>query len=264
MIEERSLRIGEVAEKLRSSFGEAPDLAVVLGSGMGSVLGRMEVLHSVRREALGLLPTGVSGHAGTVSLARWEGKNILIFSGRLHLYEGHPVSEVVLGARAIAQWGVKNLVLSSAVGGIRAEWPVGSLVRICDHINLSGVNTLSGPNLPPGTRFPDLGSLYSPVLRTLLPQLPEAVYAAMSGPSYETPAEIRMLKSLGADVVGMTMVHEAIAAHHHGLRVLGLAVISNPAAGLAAEPLAHHDVEAAVSRAVETFCASLAQVVRSC
>jgi purine-nucleoside phosphorylase len=264
MMDERLLRIEEVSTALRRTFGEAPALAVVLGSGMGTVLGRMEVLHQVRREDLGLRPTGVSGHAGTVALARWEGKNVLVFSGRLHLYEGHPVAEVVLGARAIAHWGTKNLILSSAVGGIRPEWPVGSLVRICDHINLSGVNPLSGPNLPPGTRFPDLGSLYSPRLRALLPQLPEAVYAAMSGPSYESPAEIRMLRTMGADVVGMSMVHEAIAAHHHGLQVLGLAVVSNPAAGLAAEPLAHQDVEAAVARAVETFCSALAQVVRSC
>ncbi len=264
MTDERTLRIEEVSTRLRATFGPAPALAVVLGSGMGKVLGRMEVLRQVRREELGLPPTGVSGHAGTVALARWEGRDILVFSGRLHLYEGHPVSEVVLGARAIAHWGVKNLVLSSAVGGIRPEWPVGSLVRIRDHINLSGVNPLTGPNLPPGTRFPDLGSLYSPVLRALLPQLPEAVYAAMSGPSYESPAEIRMLRTLGADVVGMSMVHEAIAAHHHGLRVLGLAVVSNPAAGLAAEPLAHHDVEAAVARAIESFCGALAEVVRSC
>lgn len=260
----RLARIDDVAGHLQQHFGDAPSVAVVLGSGLGDICARLEGAQVRERSALGLLPTGVPGHAGTVVRATLDGRPILMFSGRLHLYEGHPVDEVVLGARAIARWGVKTLVLTSAVGNLRREWPIGQPVRIRDHINFSGVNPLVGPNLPPGTRFPDLGTLYSPRLRSLFPEWPEAVYGAMSGPSYETPAEIRMLATVGADVVGMSMVHEAIAAHHHGLEVLGIGVLSNLAAGLGTEALTHTEVAENTAHAVEHVYQGLRKVVAAC
>lgn len=264
MNDPRQARIEQVAAALRERFGEAPKVAVVLGSGLGAVTERIHQPTVVDRPAVGLLPTAVPGHAGTLIHGKLEDKPVLLFSGRLHLYEGHPVDEVVLGARALALWGVKVLVLTSAVGNLRREWPIGSPVRIRDHINFSGVNPLTGPNLPLGTRFPDLGHLYSPRLRALLPEWPEAVYAAMSGPSYETPAEIRMLGVVGADVVGMSMVHEAIAAHHAGLEVLGIGVLSNLAAGLDNSTLNHAEVAENTAHAVERVYNGLRRVVTAC
>lgn len=260
-----SERINEVSQSLRQQFGEPPRLAVVLGSGLSGVADQLEAAHRLPRTELGLMAPGVAGHSGHVVVGNLGGHRVLALCGRLHLYEGHPVSEVVLAVRALAAWGVKFLVLTSAVGGIRPGLRPGDVVRVRDHINLSGVNPLRGP-LPVGTqsRFLDVSHLYSSRLRALLPHLPEGVYAAMPGPSYETPAEIRMLSVMGADLVGMSMVHEAIAALHGGMEVLSLSVVSNAAAGLSDDPLDHHDVTAVTARATQTIYNALLTVVQGC
>lgn len=243
--------IDQVVVKLRERFGEAPASAVVLGSGLGGLLGRLEDRQEAAYPELGLPKTSAPGHAGTLSLGQMGGKRVALLSGRLHLYEGHAIQDVVLPVRALARWGVKKLVLTSAVGGITSGLRVGDLVRVTDHINLLGINPLTGPNIDAlGPRFPDLTRAYDPALGlaadrmagSLRVPLRHGVYALMSGPSYETPAEIRMLRTIGADVVGMSTVPEVIAGVHAGLSLLVFAVVSNLAAGLSGEALSHEEV----------------------
>lgn len=255
-------RIDAVAGRL-ALLGPAPRCAVVLGSGLGALIPFLEEHTCKPREHFGLPATGVPGHAGTIGIGKLAGQNVAIVAGRLHLYEGHSPRELALTPRVLAKWGVKTLLLTSAVGGIRPDLKPGQLVRIKDHLNLSGANPLSGPNIPVGTRFPDLSPLYSARLRALWPDLAEGVYAAMPGPSYETPAEIRMLGVLGADVVGMSMVHEAIAGFHAGLEVGCLAVVSNLAAGLSKTPLTHEEVTENTLLAVQDLKDRLITLVTS-
>jgi purine-nucleoside phosphorylase len=242
-------------------------VAIVLGSGLGDVTQRVSEAVSVDVTAVGLPPSSVGGHAGRVTCGRIGRRRALVFQGRSHLYEGHDLDTVVLAVRAAARWGVRGLLLTSAVGGVDPALGPGSVMIVSDHINLSGGNPLRGPNLDAlGIRFPDLTHLYSPRLRALAqassPEpLPEGVYAAMPGPSYETPAEIRMLRALGANVVGMSLVHEAIAARHAGMEVLAFSVVSNPAAGLSASELTHAEVTEACRAAAGRLGALLVRVV---
>ena len=198
------------------------------------------------------------------------GGTVAVFQGRFHAYEGHALSAVTLPVRVLQALGVRRVVLTAAVGGIRAGLEPGSIVAISDHLNLMGANPLSGPNDERlGVRFPDLSAVYSARLRELAGvearklgmDLSEGVYAALAGPCYETPAEVRMLRVLGADVVGMSTVPEAIAACHGGMEVLGLAVVSNAAAGLAAAPLSHEEVLEAGRQAGPRLAALLTAVL---
>lgn len=260
-------RIDTVAARMRETFGEPASVAIVLGSGLGDVTRRVLDPVSVDAPSLGLPGSGVGGHAGKVTCGRLGGRKVLVFQGRSHLYEGHDLDTVVLAVRAAARWGTRGLLLTSAVGGVDPALGPGSVMLVADHINLSGGNPLRGPNLEAlGIRFPDLTHLYSPRLRALAqaasPEaLPEGVYCAMPGPSYETPAEIRMLGLLGANVVGMSLVHEAIAAQHAGMEVLAFAVVSNAAAGLSAAELTHVEVTEACRQAAGRLGALLVRVV---
>jgi len=260
-------RIDGVARIFQERFGGPPDIGVVLGSGLGAFAATLEDTTRAPYAALGLPSSGVAGHAGELVVGRLNGKKIACFSGRMHLYEGHDAATAVLGVRALSRWGARGLLLSSAVGAVNPELRGGELVLVSDHINLLGANPLRGPNLDAlGARFPDLSNLYSPRLRALAraaspDPLREGVYAAMPGPSYETPAEVRMLRVLGADLVGMSLVPEAIAAHHAGLEVLAVAVVANAAAGLTHETLLHTDVTAAVNAASQRFSALVRDVV---
>lgn len=263
----RLARIDGVAAALRQRFGDPPLVAVILGSGMGDVVQRLSETTAVDGVSLGLPATNVGGHAGRVILGSLSGRRVAMVQGRVHLYEGHETDTMVLCVRAMARWGVRGLVLTSAVGGCDAALGPGAIVIINDHINLSGANPLRGPNLDAlGVRFPDITHLYSPRLRALAQQssdapLPEGVYAAMPGPSYETPAEIRMLRTFGANVVGMSMVHEAIAAGHAGMEILSVSVVANPAAGLSTAELTHAEVTEATRQAAGRLGALLARVV---
>jgi purine-nucleoside phosphorylase len=264
-------RLDSVASSLRSRFGSPPDAVLVLGSGLGAFASAVEDPMEAAYAEVGIPAPSVAGHAGRVVVGRIAGRRVAVMSGRLHLYEGHDVSEVVLAARASARWGARHLVLTSAVGGVAPDLRTGDVVVVADHLNFLGRNPLTGPDIPElGPRFPDLARLYTPRLREIAlacadaaapSRVREGVYAAMPGPSYETPAEIRMLGRLGADVVGMSMVPEAIAAGHAGMDVLGLAVVSNPAAGLTHEELKHSDVTAAMNAAGARVCALLARIV---
>jgi purine-nucleoside phosphorylase len=242
------------------------DVAVVLGSGWAPAAGALGAARAeVPLAALGGFPQPtVGGHSPTVRSLLVGDVRALVFLGRVHLYEGHPVATVVHSVRTAVAAGCQVVVLTNAAGGIRAGYQVGQPVLIADHLNLTGRSPLAGSPPPDGygSRFTDLTNLYSPRLRALArradPDLAEGVYAAMPGPHYETPAEIRMLRTLGADLVGMSTVLEAIAARHLGAEVLAISLVSNLAAGLAPSGLDHLEVVAAGRAAAGRMGALLA------
>ena len=244
------------------------EAAVVLGSGWASAAaaigpGAAEIPLA---ELGGFPPPTVAGHAGLVRSVRAGQARVLVFLGRAHLYEGHSPATVVHGVRTAIAAGCRVVVLTNAAGGI-GGYPVGQPVIIRDHLNLTGRSPLAGPPPPDGfpARFADLTEAYSARLRRLAleadPSLPEGVYAGLPGPHYETPAEIGMLRLLGADLVGMSTVLETIAARHLGAEVLAISLVTNPAAGLAAQGLDHADVVAAGRAAADRMGTLLAQVL---
>ncbi len=245
----------EAVDRWNGLGWERPTVAVVSGSGLGVDLG--ERIHGpVSLEYfLPFSSHSVQGHALEVDvLLPLPERPVLYYRGRLHSYQGYSGYETVFPVRLAALLGVKVLILTNATGGLRPEHRPGDLVLLSDHINLTGLNPLRG-QLPSewGPRFPDMSAAYDPALRGLAHRLAEdlgvplrdGVYAGLAGPTYETPAEVRMLQTLGGDVAGMSTVLEVIAAHHMGVRCLGLSMVSNPAAGLSDEPIVHDDVLAA-------------------
>ncbi len=248
--------VNEVAKRLQATFGDAPPTAIVLGSGLGPVVERAHVVAEVPSAELGLPVSTVVGHAGRVYRGQLGHREVLLLSGRVHMYEGYSPDEVVRGVRALHRWGVKQLLLTCSAGGIAAGLEPGALVALADHINLQGENPLRGPAWG-AVRFPDLTFAHHPQLREVLlasakeagVPMVEGVYAAMMGPSYETPAEIRMLRAMGADVVGMSTVPEILAAAQSGMPAAAVAVVSNRAAGLARGPLTHEEVTENAGRA---------------
>lgn len=228
-----------------------PALGIVLGTGFHHVVERMAIEAQVAcAELPGFPQVGVSGHAGRLLLGRLGGTPVVVLSGRVHYYEGHALDKVTFAVRVLADYGIRSLLLTTAVGGINRRFHAGDLMVITDHINLMGVNPLRGTCPPGRQRFIDLTQTYDAALQARLRQagrqcglkLREGVYLALSGPSYETPAEIRAFGRLGADAVGMSTVPEAIVARQCGLRVAGLSCITNLAAGRGDGPLSHADV----------------------
>ena len=263
-----SLPEDAVAAALAERFGAPPELAVVLGSGAGPVGEAVEAeAPPVPYAALGLPSTSVAGHGGVLTVGRLGRARVAVLAGRAHLYEHLALEPVVRGVRAMARWGVPTLVLTSAVGACRPELAPGTLVCLRDHINMTGRNAIAGPPQPRrGPRFPDMGTAYTPALAARLVAsaaalgvpLERGVYGCMLGPSYETPAEVRMLRMLGADVVGMSTVHEVVAARQMGMDVLALATVSNLGAGLSETPLSHEEVGEVVGAA----SANIARLLR--
>lgn len=242
---------------LRSRFGEPPATAVVLGSGLGSLHALARDTESALYEEVTLPPTGVSGHEGRLVVGTVGERRVAFLSGRVHAYEGRPLDEVVRAVRAMHVWGVGRVVLTSAVGSVALDLREGDIVSVEDHINWMGRNPLLGPNIAAfGERFPDCTHVYDPELRAEAEavgravgvELRAGVYGGMLGPSYETPAEVRALRIVGAHVVGMSMVLEAIALAQCEARVLGLAVVSNLGAGLIRRPMLHEDVTVTMER----------------
>ncbi len=240
--------VARAAERLAAAFGTAPRVALVLGSGLGPVADRVRDPRDVPFQELGLPVGKVPGHAGKMRVGALGGERVAVVRGRVHLYEGLGAHAVVRYVRALHRWGVQRLFLTCSAGGIASGLEPGSMVLVTDHINLQHDNPLVGPAF--GTRFPDLGAAYDPGMRLALSEaarevgiaLPTGVYAAMHGPAYETPAEVRMLRHVGADVVGMSTVPEVLAAAALGLRTAVIAVVSNRAAGLTDEVLSHDEV----------------------
>ncbi len=235
----------------------------MLGSGLGAVAdGCTGAVAIPFADIPHLPPPSVRGHPGRLLLGTLAGVQVAVLQGRLHPYEGWSAAEAAFPVRLLCWLGIRALVLTNASGGLREGLRAGDLLLITDHLNLSGTNPLVGPNDESvGPRFPDLSTAYAPRLRAALQAtaaelgipLAEGVYAMVAGPSYETPAEVRMLRLLGADCVGMSTVPEVLAAVHQGVPVVALSCIANPAAGLGAGPLRHEDVQAAAGGAVETL-----------
>jgi purine-nucleoside phosphorylase len=245
-------RVAEVAAlDLQSRTGGGPhQVAVVLGSGWVEAsieLGEVDTRMSTA-DITGFAPSTVEGHTGAIHSLRVGGTGVLVFLGRVHLYEGNSPATVVHGVRAAVMAGCSTVILTNAAGSINPAFGVGQGVLITDHLNLTGQSALAGedPPEPYGSRFVDMTETYSVRLRHLAkevdPGLGDGVYAALHGPNYETPAEIRMLRTMGADLVGMSTALEAMAARHLGAEVLGLSLVTNLAAGVSETPLDHHEV----------------------
>ncbi|HYD11034.1 MAG TPA: purine-nucleoside phosphorylase [Acidimicrobiales bacterium] len=236
----------EAASAIGATTGrDAHEVAVVLGSGWAPAAERLGAGVEVPMAELpGFPPPTVAGHAAVVRSVDVDGHGVLVFVGRTHLYEGHPVEAVVHGVRSAVLAGCGVVVLTNAAGGVDPSFTVGQPVLLADHLNLSGRNPLVGPDIE--DRFVDMSDVYSARLRSLAHEvdasLVESVYAMFMGPSYETKAEVRMAATLGAGLVGMSTALEAIAARHLGAEVLGLSLVTNPAAGVAAAPIHHGEV----------------------
>jgi purine-nucleoside phosphorylase len=249
------------------------ETAVILGSGLASVADLVEGARSAPYATLPGFPgTTVAGHPGRVVAGTISGQKVLFLCGRVHGYEGYDASEVGFGVRVAAALGARTLIVTNASGGVDANLKPGEIVLISDHVNLTGQSPLSGPNDERiGPRFVDMTEAYAPALRALAAAvapdalgyaLREGVYAGMAGPSYETPAEVRMLRILGAGLVGMSTVHEVITARHAGLEVLGLSIVANHAAGVIQQRLHHEDVTRAANEAADALGRLLVAIIK--
>ncbi|RXH54989.1 Purine nucleoside phosphorylase [Granulicella sibirica] len=255
----------------------APTLGIILGSGLGNFASQVENAAIIPYSEIPHFPQStVVGHSGKLVLGHIGGVSVAVMQGRVHAYEGYPMSEVTFPTRVLSLLGCKTLIVTNAAGGIRTDLPQGGLVAISDHINLTGTNAALGPNEPrfavtpnAGQRFFDMSGAYSPKLRALAHAeaakqgiaLPEGVYLAVLGPSYETPAEIRAFRTLGADLVGMSTVHEVIIARHMGLEVLGISLVTNMAAGVLDQAINHEEVMETGQRVEAQFTSLLTALI---
>jgi purine-nucleoside phosphorylase len=252
---------------IRERHAARPAVALILGSGLGPLAEEVTGTTCIATRDLELFPgSTVAGHEGTLLVGRLAGVEVAVLKGRIHGYEGHPPATLGLPARLLLRLGARALVLTNAAGGIDPGFAAGDLMLISDHLGLGGRSPLEGPNLEAfGPRFPDMSAVYPEPLRALVRQvarelgitLREGVYAMMPGPQYETPAEVRMLRTLGADAVGMSTVPEAIVAAHMGVPVVGISLISNLAAGLGTASLSHDEVLEAAAEAGSRLTALL-------
>ena len=256
---------------IRARISVEPRIALVLGSGLGSFADDFEEAVGIPYEEIpGFVRSTAQGHAGRLVIGKIDNVPVLAMQGRVHYYEGYSLEEVTFPIRTFGLLGVKTIVLTNAAGGINVQLTQGALMVISDHLNLMGVNPLRGANDERfGPRFPDMSAVYSPELQEIVVDEAKAIgvevrrgiYGALSGPSYETPSEIHLLRNLGADAVGMSTVPEAIVARHMGLEVLGISCITNMAAGISDEPINHEEVMATGDRVRETFAELLQRVI---
>ena len=265
-------RLNESADYIRKKIHGDPEIAVVLGSGLGSF---SDMIDDQVRIPYSEIPhfarSTVEGHAGELIFGSLKGRKILCMKGRFHFYEGYSFETVTYPHKAFRVMGIEKLILTNAVGGINQEYKAGDFMIIQDHLNLMGSNPLIGKNNDTlGPRFPDMSEIYSPRLRNLAKKagerlgigLKEGVYAALTGPSYETPAEIRMLRLLGADAVGMSTAPEAIVACHMGMEVLAISCVTNAAAGIDGQKLSHDEVTAVADAVKKDFTRLVAYIIQ--
>lgn len=266
-------KIDETAHYIKSRMdNRKPRIGIVLGSGLGVFADKAEDRLEISYEEIPHFhKTTVVGHMGRLVIGRINDIEVAIFQGRFHAYEGHSNEDVVLPVRVLSQIGVEQLLLTNASGGINSQYSPGELVCITDHINLTGSSPLLGPNEDKlGVRFPDMSEIYDRSLNELLllaakeakVELKMGVYAGMLGPSYETPAEIKMLEIIGADLVGMSTVPESIAANHAGLRTCAISCVTNMAAGISKEKLSHDDVKDVANKAMANFSNLLSAFIK--
>ncbi|WNF37924.1 purine-nucleoside phosphorylase [Bacillaceae bacterium IKA-2] len=237
---------------LKGKIDFQPEIGLILGSGLGVLADEIEnPIKIPYNEIPGFPVSTVEGHAGQLVIGNLHGKKVIAMQGRFHFYEGYSLDKVTLPVRVMKQLGVKSLIVTNAAGGINESFTPGDLMIIKDHINNAGINPLIGPNdSSQGVRFPDMSTAYNKkfielaksIASRLNITIKEGVYVGNTGPSYETPAEIRMLRMIGGDAVGMSTVPEVIVARHAGIEVLGISCISNMAAGILNSPLSHHEV----------------------
>lgn len=250
-------------EEIRKRTDFRPQVGIVLGSGLGGYADNMEISCEIPyREIPGFPVSTVQGHDGKFLFGYVKNTPVILMKGRVHYYEGYPMEDVVLPVRLMGLLGADTVILTNAAGGINRTFQAGDLMLITDHISIAVPNPLRGENIDElGTRFPDMSHVYDPELQEAAKKtaarqgisLREGIYVQCSGPSYETPAEIRMLGALGADAVGMSTVCEAIAARHMGMKVCGISCITNMAAGILDQPLDHREVQKSADQAKEKF-----------
>jgi len=265
-------RIHAAAAYLLENISLRPQVGLILGSGLGDYADTLEERVSIPFSRIPHFPVPtVPGHSGALVFGKKQGKQVVVLQGRIHFYEGVSMQELTLPVRVLSALGVKTLILTNAAGGVNLDFRPGDLMLISDHINYSGANPLIGANLDAfGPRFPDMSDLYTASLRRAIREkaeenglsLREGVYAMYSGPNYETPAEIRMFRTLGADAVGMSTVPEALVAGHCGMRVAGVSCITNMAAGVLPQKLSHAEVMETAARVHDLFH-SLVDVILS-
>lgn len=244
--------IKEATKMIQAKIKVQPKIGLILGSGLGVLAKEIEDPVVIPYKEIPHFPVStVEGHAGELIIGTLEGKPVLVMAGRFHLYEGHPLSSVTFPIRVMKELGIETILVTNAAGGINTSFQPGDLMLIRDHLNFSFQNPLIGPNDPElGVRFPDMSNAYDANLRQLAREvaqeqqvnIQEGVYVGLLGPTYETPAEIRMFRILGGDAVGMSTVPEVIVARHAGIRCLGISCISNMAAGILEQPLSHEEV----------------------
>lgn len=267
---EEFVRAERAAKFIRSKTKLRPRIALVLGSGLGAFADGLESATRIAYERIPHFPRSTAvGHAGRLVIGKVGDVAVAAMQGRVHFYEGYSLADVIFPMRVFGRLGIRAAILTNAAGGINLGFKQGTLMVMRDHINLQGSNPLIGPNDERfGPRFPDMTHAYSKTYRAsaleearrLGIEVSEGVYAALPGPSYETPAEIRYLRSIGADVVGMSTAPEVIAARHMGMRVLGISCVTNMAAGILDQPLDHAEVLAAGERVKDNFIALLRAV----
>ncbi|WP_070121592.1 purine-nucleoside phosphorylase [Bacillus marinisedimentorum] len=265
--------IMKAADHIRSKIGESPQIGLILGSGLGVLADEIEKPVVIPYENIPEFPVStVAGHAGELVYGTLQGKTVIAMKGRFHYYEGYEMAKVTFPVRVMKEIGVDKLIVTNAAGGINPEFEPGDLMIITDHINNMGENPLIGPNDSElGVRFPDMSEAYNKELRTLASsaadqagiQVKEGVYVGNTGPSYETPAEVRMLRGFGGDAVGMSTVPEVIVARHAGLNVLGISCISNMAAGMLDQPLNHEEVIETTEKVKEGFLKLVKQIIQT-
>ncbi|WP_100407068.1 purine-nucleoside phosphorylase [Bacillus solitudinis] len=263
--------LNEATNYIQEFAENAPVIGLILGSGLGVLAKEIEQPVKIQYDSIPNFPVStVEGHAGQLVFGKLEGKQVVAMQGRFHFYEGYPLDAVTFPVRVMKQLGVKQLIVTNAAGGVNEEFEVGNLMLIQDHINNMNQNPLIGPNdETEGVRFPDLSNAYSKRMRTIAKDeaaglnitLQEGVYVANTGPCYETPAEVKMIRKMGGDAVGMSTVPEVIVARHAGMEVLGLSCITNMAAGILPQPLSHEEVIETTERVREDFLTLVKRIV---
>lgn len=258
-------------QEVKKKIDFQPEVALVLGSGLGEYAREMDVKAVVPyKEIPGFPVSTVAGHQGRFLFGYVKQVPVVAMQGRVHYYEGYPITDVVLPVRLMGLLGAKKLILTNAAGGVNFSFNPGTLMVITDHIASMVPNPLIGPNIEElGTRFPDMSEIYDRKLREIILQagrntgvsLQQGVYVQLTGPSYESPAEIRMCRAMGADAVGMSTACEAVAALHMGLQVCGISCITNMAAGMSGQPLNHEEVQETADRVAEEFCRLVTETI---
>jgi purine-nucleoside phosphorylase len=264
-------RVLAASDVVRRRWTAVPEVAVILGSGLGALADRIAADVIVPYDEIPHFPRpAVEGHRGRLVLGTLQGRTVAAMQGRAHYYEGHTIADVVLPVRVLHELGARTLIITNAAGGLNSAFRAGDLMIISDHINFTGANPLIGPNEAAwGTRFPDMSAAYDPALaeladgiaRNMSLSVRRGVYVGVTGPSYETPAELRMMARWGADAVGMSTVNEVIAARHAGMRVLGISAITNLATGQPGLAVTHHEVVEVTGRIERQFVEYVTNII---